>query len=397
MKMGLIMSEMSDYFDEHGYIYLEDVLDHDVAVALSDSLHKQYSEQDGFRYDNQCNLSPAFYANSLMENLLHLMKPIMEEATGRKLLPTYSYARIYRPDEELHIHKDREACEISATLTLNFSGDKIWPIHFSKDKDAENVIELSIPVGSMVVYKGMDMWHWRAKYTEGNWQTQVFLHYVDANGPYKDWKDDKKISNKHEQKKDTTKEENKDDFWHFGQLDSKKYLFTTYDEFLTTPLIDNVLDYTNEKLSPAGLYGGNVNNTIRRAYECNLPKDNFEWLYRRVEEFTMRTNSTNFRFNVDRLEELTYVEYHGNNKGHYNWHVDGQIHMSRKISFSIMLSDPSEFEGGDLILNDGTDHITKKVKGRITFFPSFTLHRVTPVTSGIRRVIVSWVHGPLFS
>ena len=71
------MSEMSDYFDEHGYIYLEDVLDHDVAVALSDSLHKQYSEQDGFRYDNQCNLSPAFPANPLMENLLHLMKPIM--------------------------------------------------------------------------------------------------------------------------------------------------------------------------------------------------------------------------------------------------------------------------------------------------------------------------------
>lgn len=395
--MGLIMSEMSEYFDEHGYIYLEDVLDHDNCVALANSLHKDYADKKGILYDHQCEISPAFYANELMEKLLESMKPIVEQATGKTLHPTYSYARIYQPGEELHIHKDREACEISATLTLNFSGQKVWPISFSKDKDAENVIELSIPVGSMAVYKGMDMWHWRSKYTQGNWQAQVFLHYVDANGPYKDWKDDKRVGDNHKQSVDTKDEEEEDTFWYFGQPDNKKYLFTTYDNFLTAPLIDNVIEYATKELTPAGLYNGNINNTIRRAYACGLPKENFEWLYRRIEEFTMKTNSTNFRFNVDRLEELSYVEYHGNNKGHYDWHVDGQIHMTRKISFSLLLSDPSEFEGGDLVMNDGKDHIVEKVKGRITFFPSFTLHRVTPVTSGIRRVIVSWVHGPLFS
>ena len=85
---------------------------------------------------------------------------------------------------------------------------------------------------------------------------------------------------------------------------------------------------------------------------------------------------------------------------HYTWHTDatlkGEQNDTRKISFSILLND--NFEGGDLELykfGDKPDTMKMK-KNSILFFPSFILHRVTPVTSGTRKALVGWVHGPNF-
>jgi len=93
--------------------------------------------------------------------------------------------------------------------------------------------------------------------------------------------------------------------------------------------------------------------------------------------------------------------YTGDEQSHYKWHVDGSskdLHVPRKLSMVLMLSDPSEFEGGELqIKTDSDDAITlEQKKGRAWFFPSYILHRVTPVTRGIRRSLVLWVGGPEF-
>lgn len=82
--------------------------------------------------------------------------------------------------------------------------------------------------------------------------------------------------------------------------------------------------------------------------------------------------------------------------GHYDWHMDtGNMEMCRKLSLVLMLND--EYKGGDLEILGGRDPIkAEKIRGRVYGFPSYILHRVTPVTKGTRKTLVAWVSGPKF-
>jgi hypothetical protein len=106
------------------------------------------------------------YANMAMETLLLKCLPDMEKATGLKLYPAYSYARIYKKDDELKKHKDRFSCEISTTM--NLGGDD-WPIYLEG-------LKVDLKQGDMLVYSGCELEHWREKF-KGKECIQVFLHY----------------------------------------------------------------------------------------------------------------------------------------------------------------------------------------------------------------------------
>ena len=70
---------------------------------------------------------------------------------------------------------------------------------------------------------------------------------------------------------------------------------------------------------------------------------------------------------------------------------------ARKLSLVVQLSDPEDYEGGDLEIYTGHEPlVVKKKKGMTAFFPSYQLHGVTPVTKGTRYSLVVWVHGPAF-
>jgi PKHD-type hydroxylase len=70
---------------------------------------------------------------------------------------------------------------------------------------------------------------------------------------------------------------------------------------------------------------------------------------------------------------------------------------NRKLSFSVMLTDPGDYKGGELLLKTSFKPMkTPKKRGTVVFFPSFVLHEVTPVTEGIRKTLVGWVLGPNF-
>ena len=125
--------------------------------------------------DGQCN-SGSFskYSHIPFEVLsIHLL-PKIESVVGKKLAPTYTYARIYKNGTTLEKHVDREPCEYSATITLSKDGTD-WPIYM-----AGSPIELEI--GDAAIYKGGEVEHWRNAY-QGEQHVQVFLHYVDINGP----------------------------------------------------------------------------------------------------------------------------------------------------------------------------------------------------------------------
>jgi hypothetical protein len=163
-------------------------------VHLSKFLKKEYCEkltkelqelvsQNKTEKDEQCPLSEATYGAKLFDRLLVELLPFFEDITQKRLEPTYSYARLYAPGEELTVHIDRPSCEISATITLGFEGD-VWPFYVGDDENKSNPVEINMEVGDVVLYYGTEKYHWREKYTQGKWQAQVFLHYVDDNGPY---------------------------------------------------------------------------------------------------------------------------------------------------------------------------------------------------------------------
>ena len=120
------------------------------------------------------------YSDIAMETLLLKCQPVMEKATGLKLYPAYTYARIYKKGDELKRHKDRFSCEISTTM--NLSGDD-WPIYLEPSgKEDMKGIKVDLKPGDMLVYYGCKLEHWREKF-KGEECIQVFLHYNNRKTP----------------------------------------------------------------------------------------------------------------------------------------------------------------------------------------------------------------------
>jgi len=130
------------------------------------------------------------------------------------------------------------------------------------------------------------------------------------------------------------------------------------------------------------------------------PTDEWRWLYEKMMHQIVEANNAIWHFDLDYLiDNIQYTEYYAENGGHYTWHQDvGAGEMSkRKVSITVQLSDPSEYEGGDLEYFKGgnPEEAVKAPKGKgvVFIFPSYMMHRVTKVTKGIRRSFVLWVGG----
>jgi hypothetical protein len=142
----------------------------------------------------------AHYADFAMETLLLHIMPKLEKKLKRKLIPTYSYVRVYYKGSEMYRHKDRTSCEISITLNL---GGTIWPIYIDptgergviKDGDpkvgmppllkkgAHKGTPIKLAQGDCMLYEGDKYEHWRKPLKSGKCG-QVFLHYNYADGQY---------------------------------------------------------------------------------------------------------------------------------------------------------------------------------------------------------------------
>ena len=144
--------------------------------------------------DQQVPNTYSHYADFVMETLLMKVLPKMQQETDLELVPTYSYARIYKKGDILRRHKDRPSCEISTTIHL---GGTKWPI-FIDGTGSDNVIdeyknihkpnapkgtEVLLDVGDMLVYSGCELEHWREA-LHGDNCAQVFLHYNHLNGRF---------------------------------------------------------------------------------------------------------------------------------------------------------------------------------------------------------------------
>ena len=338
---------------------------------------RQEIEQGRTKKDPQCPLSHSLGHSELFDSLLEQLTPHIEEATGLELHPTYAYARWYAPGDELKIHRDRESCEITTTLNLGFEGNQ-WPIYMGVDEQKQNCEKVDMNIGDAVIFRGQELYHWREKYIEGQWQAQVFLHYVDKNGPHAEWKYDKRKSLAHH---------NNTPVGHFHVIENA---FSREKSKEIEEKFNKHLDKTHQAL----LAGNKIDLDIRDTKRLLLPLD--RGLGAMLIGIAFQTNFNIWKFDVTHCTQVEFLNYDKNGK--FTDHIDTILADigspdTRKLTFIFIVND--EFEGGKLYFKFGKDKLYPPQKaGTVIVFPSFLTHGVEPVTEGNRKTIVGWLVGP---
>lgn len=126
-----------------------------------------------------------------------------------------------------------------------------------------------------------------------------------------------------------------------------------------------------------------------------------EWLFARLEDAVLRLNSQFFRYDLSALLNPQYALYDAGEKGHFDWHQDygrdatDPSREPRKLTISVQLSEPDAYDGGEFQAQGSQQvDVAPRTRGTLIAFPSYVLHRVTPVTRGQRKSLVGWAMGP---
>ena len=175
-------------FTRQGYALLPAL----IAPALADYfwsyVHTKFASLLLSSGDRQVPNTPSGYGDPTFDGLLEYLRPQVEERSGLTLYPTYSYFRLYKRGDVLKRHRDRPACEISVSLNIGQTPDEPWPIYVERDAGPFSAL---LAPGDALLYRGCDCFHWREAF-QGSRLVQVFLHYVDRNGPHAEQKFDKR-------------------------------------------------------------------------------------------------------------------------------------------------------------------------------------------------------------
>jgi len=181
-------------FKKNGYALIEGLVSRQsVELFTQYALFKEGTEFTPEAGDSaQVSGAHSSYGDPFAESLLLWAQDPMEDATGKTLLPTYSYYRVYRNGHVLKSHTDRPSCEISATVCFEFHygmENYDWPIRMGETP-------VVMRPGDAVIYRGCELEHSRDELSAGPnaFHVQAFLHYVDADGPYSDYKYDRRGS-----------------------------------------------------------------------------------------------------------------------------------------------------------------------------------------------------------
>lgn len=200
------MKDAQQFFKDNNYVVIKNFLDPKIAALfyqycvvrvqrtdfMIDNCPEVYSSiWDGGFNDGQVDNSFFAYGDPLMDSLLAMSVGDIEQYTGLGLSPTYTYWRFYQKGNILDRHVDRESCEISATLCLGYNVSNVdqtkypnynWPMFVADKKLGDLPVQLN--PGDLIIYKGCEVEHWRDEFLGLN-QAQMFMHFNDKNGPFK--------------------------------------------------------------------------------------------------------------------------------------------------------------------------------------------------------------------
>jgi len=209
-------------------------------------------------------------------------------------------------------------------------------------------------------------------------------------------------------------------------LRTHKEIHSVYwvDNFLSKEEIDKIIEYTKQINPEQPKVGNPVQGKTKKPFTPdyhiknlnigNVPRirhsvikwielnQNTDWLYKKIISQIHKVNQENFDYILKFIEKLQFTEYNEGQQGFYSKHNDCGDNSRlenfvdiRKLSFSIQLSNPEEYEGGELVIyQNNKEFVAPKTKGTIIFFQSNIFHEVKPVKKGTRYSLVSWIQGP---
>jgi len=173
----------------------------------------------------------------------------------------------------------------------------------------------------------------------------------------------------------------------------------TYAEDILTPDECKQIIKIGKDLKPklGGLVGNDKGDTKVRKSNISwiYPIPEQKWIFEKLTKKILYVNNNSFKFNIYGFAEGLQFTHYEAPGGHYTKHIDKHFnYVIRRLSFSILLNDPSSFKGGDLLLHtESNPSPMPKHLGGMVLFPSYVLHQVTPVTKGERYSLVGWITG----
>lgn len=395
---------MNSKLIENNYLVIPNFISSDKAKLLAEEF-KSHCENQGLSGDNQAPNSHAVYNHISFLELLCEKTPEVSTLLEETVLPTYSYARVYKEGSVLEKHTDRDACEIS--LTLHLDGDHPWPIWIETPQQEKKFVSLN--PGDAMLYLGRIAPHWREEY-RGNYYSQVFLHYVRSRGEcsyaYFDnrEKDVVGISDKKEEKKEIKVEFNQEITETSSITSSTKTLqdfVKVYHNIISEDLCDRILkEYQNSnEWNPTRVGSGEVNPNIRNCSVIQLSDPqtidkNFEIrkfidveVHQQLLEVVKKYSKEFPEFcpSIDTGYDLLRYE----TGQFYTKHTDSFQQQQRSVSCSLLIND--DYDGGEFAFFD-KEIIIKAPKGSVIVFPSNFMypHEIMPVTKGTRYSIITW-------
>lgn len=382
-------------------------------IVLPNFISKQRAENLSFEFLNYCtenNLlgddqAPNSHSNYNYVSFLELLcekTPEISSVIEETVLPTYTYARVYKSGSELLRHTDRDACEIS--LTLHLSGDSSWPIWIETPSGEQRFVDLN--PGDAMIYLGKIAPHWRPRY-DGEYYTQVFLHYVRSRGDCSYTYFDKvnettkpveEICNIDEPI--VEKDLKTTPILPRSKKSLEDYIFTL-DDVVPEELCDRIIEEYREcdfwVRSSVG--DGNVNDQIRNCDTINISdntviQNKFDIRKKIDEDFYVCASKAINEYRklfpeVASEIDTGYGLLRYNPGQFYVQHTDSFQQQQRSVSCSFLLND--DYDGGEFAFFD-REIIIRGSKGSIVMFPSNFMfpHEIMPVISGTRYSIITW-------
>lgn len=388
---------MNKDMQDNNYLYIPNFINPNRARELA-SAFIEFAKSENLIGDSQIPESQSSYNYHGFLELLCEKTPEISKFLGEPVLPTYTYARVYKQGAILERHRDREACEISVTLHL--SGDSEWPIYIQKPNGEE--VQLNLSSGEGMIYKGCVADHWRTRY-EGQEYVQVFLHYVRSRGENA-WAVFDKVKERPSDFVSIESKEAKEAPSVITTPNYKKSLddyIVEFDDILSSELCDEILaEFANSSdWSPTHVGTGVVDRNIRNVDQIMMSDAGViqknQVTRKRLDDLVFQgaakaIQKYNEMFPEAKIEQDSGYQILRYSEGQfYKQHTDSFKAQPRSVSCSFALND--DFEGGGFAFFNN-EYYFKSKKGSVLMFPSNFMypHEILPVTKGTRYSIITW-------
>lgn len=389
---------MNNGLTENNYIYIPNFISEAAAKVMASNF-KSHCEENKICGDNQAPNSSSDYNFIDFLEMLCDKVPTVSSIIGETVLPTYSYARVYKNGSVLERHRDRDACEIS--LTVHLDGDAEWPIYIETPDGKE--VELNLKCGDAMLYLGCAADHWRNQFV-GREYVQVFLHYVRSRGDksYAYFDKQKKLEDNNKEKIKTNQTQIPTSKNYKTESNSKLLDFIqVYEDVIPDSLCNKIIEEYehSENWAKAGVGYDQMNLNVRNVntipisqneiISINLETRKFidERIFKVANQIIRKYNNIFPLCNIEQDSGYDLLKYEEGQ--FYSEHTDSYLKHPRSISCSFAIND--DYEGGEFAFFN-RELKYKLKKGSVILFPSNFMypHEIMPVTKGTRYSIITW-------